>query len=86
MKPAEEPRKELSKILITNWIPTGGLWIADYEGQRYALVNKQDWESMHETSLLNPRPEIEGVPKLSWKGIPAVEDEDLAQKILIRSL
>lgn len=77
-------RDKISMIVVTRLAPPGSVLVCRYEGKRYALLSLDDWVKSKGSIVEQEPPYPMGFVPLA--GIPAVEDEDLAARILMANL
>jgi hypothetical protein len=86
MKELEEARKGLiSMIVITRYAPPLSMLKCRYEDKWYLLVNASDWAQIKDSLPTQKAADLPYSP-FSLTGIPVVEDDELARKILISAL
>jgi hypothetical protein len=85
--PAIPEEDLIHMIVITIWAPHHAALKCRYEGKWYVLINKLDWPEIKRSIPFAPpdSPLSTGLPGLIT-GIPIVEDDELARKILVAAL
>jgi len=81
----ERHQDKISMIVITRLASPGSVLVCRYDGKRYALISLEDWMKA-KGSIVEPEPPPYKMGFIPLVGIPVVEDEDLAARILMANV
>ncbi len=75
----------ISTVIITDWALPGSMLKCWYEQEWYALITQGDWQKLQESLPAQPAKNLPPSP-FSLSGVPVIEDDDLAQRVLISAI